>query len=299
MLFGLRKDDFLAFPNHIITQTSEDDFHFSAGEGDGITRAYLNLTTHNVSRNNSLHLANNSHSQFAYIMLYGDDNNVINQNVDTEIVVGDDSSLELNVFCAGTENADTTHNVNVKIGKNSDVKMSFAVLAGKSFKTKINVDFNGENSSLSLPVILMPSKDESFDFQTIVNHNVGCCNSKQIVRSVVADNGVSDFYGLVKVAQNAQKTETEQVNNNILLSDESRALSKPQLEIYADDVKCSHGSTTGMLDKEALFYMRSRGISEKTAQNLLLDAFVGEIADSIEAEDYRNYLKGQIAVKLS
>jgi Fe-S cluster assembly protein SufD len=297
MLFGLRQNDNTAFADHNNTEISENDFGYSVAENEGINKAFISLTKHDVSRKNYLHLASNSHSDFVYVVLY-DNNNVVAQNIDTEIAVDDNSTLDMHIFCGATENADTRHNINIKIGKNSEVKLSVAVLAGKSVDTKINVDFNGENSSLSLPIILMPSQDEKFDFKTVVNHNVGHCISNQVVRAVVDKNGVSDFYGLVKVLPNAQKTETNQVNNNILLSDDARALSKPQLEIYADDVKCSHGSTTGMLDKDALFYMQSRGISEKTAQKLLLEAFINEITDSLDAEDYKNYLREQIAIKL-
>ncbi len=298
MLFGLRQDDFLAFPNHIITHASEDDFHFAAGEHDGVTRAYLSLTTRDVDRKNTLTLGNDSHSLLSYAILYGGANSVITQNIATDITIGDDSTLELNIFCGGTENATTNHDITVKIGRNSSVKFSYVVLAGKSVNTKVNVDFLGENSTFDFPSILMPYSDEKFELQTVVNHNVGHCKSNQVIRSVVNGTGISDFYGLVKVAPDAQKSETDQVDNNILLSEDSRALSKPQLEIYADDVKCSHGSTTGMLDKDALFYMRSRGISEQTAQNLLLQAFVDEIVDKIDSEDYKNYLRGQLAVKM-
>jgi Fe-S cluster assembly protein SufD len=100
------------------------------------------------------------------------------------------------------------------------------------------------------------------------------------------------------VAQDAQKTQSDQVNNNILLSETAKIESKPQLEIYADDVKCSHGSTTGMLDSEAIFYMRSRGISEKAAQGLLIQAFTQEIVNEIDAENYGEVLNSLITQKL-
>ena len=248
------------------------------------------LSGYKAEKENRFVLEDGSNKDFVYVIHFGKD-----ENVETEIVAGNNCTLNMHVFCEGT----VSHNINVKIGENSSVKISFAVLCGKSVKTNLEVDFNGENSEFDCPVILMPFQDEKIEFQSVINHNVSRCKSNQIVRAVVDKNGVSDFYGLVKVAPNAQKTESGQVNNNILLSENARALSKPQLEINADDVKCSHGSTTGMLDKNAIFYMRSRGISEKEAQNLMLQAFINEVTDSLNNPKYEQFLKEKIAVKLS
>ena len=297
MNFGLTQSDFVRFSDHVITQVSPDDFNFTAGNNDGVKRVFLSLTAESISRKNSLILGDNTESELIYIILFGSDDD-ITQNIDTEIVIGNNSKLLFYVCCAGTSGSTVNHNISFKIGSDTNVVFSNAVIAGKSINTNLSVDFNGENSSFDSPAIMLPWQDESFKFESVINHNVARCTSNQMVRSVVDGNGLSDFYGLIKVAQDSQKTETNQVNNNILLSDNARALSKPQLEIYADDVKCSHGSTTGMLDKEALFYMRSRGISETTAQNLRIEAFIQEIVDKVDPEDYKRYLAEQIAVKL-
>ncbi|MBR4440768.1 MAG: SufD family Fe-S cluster assembly protein [Bacteroidales bacterium] len=297
MNFGLTQSDFARFSDHVITQVSPDNFNFTAGNNDGVRRVFLSLTAQSISRKNSLILGDNSDSEFIYIILFGNDDD-ITQDIDTKIVIGNNSKLSLYVFCAGTSGSAVNHNISFKIGSDTNVMFSNAVITGKSINTNLNVDINGENSTFDSPAILMPWQGESFGFKSVINHNVPRSTSRQIVRAVVDGNGVSDFYGLIKVAQDSQKTETFQVNNNILLSENAHALSKPQLEIYADDVKCSHGSTTGMLDKEALFYMRSRGISEPTAQNLLIEAFIQEIVDKIEPQDYKHYVEEQIAEKL-
>lgn len=298
MKFGLRDIDFTRFTNHVITQASEDDFSYNIPKSDGLNHVFLSLTNKDKKRKNSLLLEDETDSEFVYVMYSGTPEK-FQEEVSTEVVVGNNSKLRFHIFCAGAEETIINHTINVKIGKNSDVQISFVGISGKDIKTVVNVDFLGENSCFNAPALLLPEAEEHFDFQTFINHNVANCKSKQVVRTIASGNGFANFFGLIKVAKNSQKTEAEQVNNNILLSEDATINSKPQLEIYADDVKCSHGSTTGMLDKEALFYMRSRGISEKTAQNLLLMSFIEEVSNAIESsDDYKKYLQEQIETKL-
>jgi Fe-S cluster assembly protein SufD len=113
------------------------------------------------------------------------------------------------------------------------------------------------------------------------------CESNELYKGAVAGNGTAIFNGKVFVRQDAQKTNAYQSNKNILLSEDATVNTKPQLEIYADDVKCSHGSSTGFLDSEQLFYLRSRGISENIAKALLLDAYAAEVINKIKHESLR------------
>ena len=295
MQFGFSEEDFYNFPNYMISQAADDEFHHD--DGARIDKVFFSVTLKDTSRKNSLKIGDDTEGKFAYIILFGN-NDDITQTIDTEIIIGNNSTLKMDVLCAVTSNSVVNHNIKLSIGKNSTVTFSNSILAGKSNDYSLEVNFLGEDSYLNLPTILMAGDNEKINLKSVINHNVPRCSSKQIVRSVVNGNGVSDFYGLIKVAQDAQKTQAEQVNNNILLCENSRALSKPQLEIYADDVKCSHGSTTGMLDKDAVFYMRSRGISLATAQNLMIKAFIDEVSGQIESEDFRRYLDYQTEVKL-
>ena len=136
--------------------------------------------------------------------------------------------------------------------------------------------------------------DRHQDFATTVRHMQPDCTSDELYKGVAADSSKAVFNGKVYVARDAQKTNAYQSNKNILLSDGALIRSKPELEIYADDVKCSHGSTTGQTDTKSLFYLRSRGIREKEAQKMLMLAFAGDVLDRITNEDIRNYL-GDIA----
>ena len=134
-------------------------------------------------------------------------------------------------------------------------------------------------------------KDEvRVDNNISLRHLKPNCSSSQIFKGLYSDGSSGQYDSCVYVAQNAQKSNTIQKNNNILLGDKSKVNSNPQLEIFADDVACAHGSTIGQMDDQAMFYMRSRGISEHTAQKLLLSAFVSDVVDSVADEKLKNII---------
>ena len=223
----------------------------------------------------------------------------VNHSVKINAIAEHHSSLELHICNTINIQDSITYDIDVTAEQDSNVTLSVASFTGKKVDVNITVNITGQNATVNLPGLLLPSKDESFTYHSTVIHQVGGSTTTQNVRTIADQNGYGDFFGVIKVQPDAQKSVTEQVNNNILLSADARIESKPQLEIYADDVKCSHGSTTGMLDQDAIFYMRSRGISEKTAQNLLLQAFIDEIADNISTEkEYNDFIKECVADKL-
>ena len=219
-------------------------------------------------------------------------------SVTMDVVAESGSSLELHLFNKMDYAGVAKFDINVSVQDNCNVTISVVSLDGHQVDTNINVNILGENSTVNLPGLLLPTDGENLTYHSTVIHQAGRSTTTQKVRTVADGNGFGDFFGIIKVQPDAQKSVTEQVNNNILLSTDARIESKPQLEIYADDVKCSHGSTTGMLDQDAIFYMRSRGISEKTAQNLLLQSFIDEVIDNIcEEPQYKEFLKKEIANK--
>lgn len=135
---------------------------------------------------------------------------------------------------------------------------------------------------------------QTFDLTTHVFHDSTYGSSLQLFKNILLDEAKGSFYGELKVLPDAQKTEAHQTNRNILLSRSARMNTKPQLEIYADDVKCSHGATTGQLDEQALFYMQQRGISRQTAQRLLLTAFLQDVLNTLPDESLLEQLTTQI-----
>lgn len=223
----------------------------------------------------------------------------VNHSVTINAIAEHHSELELHIFNDIDSEDTIKYDINLTAEQDSLTTLSVVSIKGKKIDVNITVTITGKNATVNLPGLLLPSEGESFTYHSTVIHQEGGSTTTQKVRTVADANGYGDFFGIIKVQPDAQKSVTEQINNNILLSEEARIESKPQLEIYADDVKCSHGSTTGMLDQDAIFYMRSRGISQKTAQNLLLQAFLDEIADNISAEqEYVDFIKESVAKKL-
>jgi Fe-S cluster assembly protein SufD len=146
-------------------------------------------------------------------------------------------------------------------------------------KNFIEVDLNKEGSEAKVNMLNLARNEDHLDNNILMNHNAEHCTSFQNVRNILDDESTCVFNGKVVVANGAQKTDSNQSNQNLLLSKNATAHSNPQLEIYADDVKCGHGSTTGALDKDSMFYLRARGIDKINANNMLIQAFAQEVLD--------------------
>lgn len=177
------------------------------------------------------------------------------------------------------------------LGRNARLNVFFAVFDSDGRHNEFNVLLNEPGGSFSINGAVILSGSRTATSSIKVYHNAPHCHSCQMVKYVAGGNSRGSFNGLIKVAPGAVGTEAYQTNRNLLASTGARMLTEPQLEIYCDDVKCSHGAATGMLDERALFYMRSRGIDEPEARSMLMNAFMGEVLDTIEDEDLRNRLK--------
>tara|TARA_Y100000385_G_C13069509_1_gene628331 strand:- start:729 stop:1892 length:1164 start_codon:yes stop_codon:yes gene_type:complete len=167
-------------------------------------------------------------------------------------------------------------------------------MSGLLTRNDIINNVNGENCHSELNGIFTPFKNDHIDNHTTINHHVPNCKSYENYKGIMKDNGVGVFNGKVIVHENAQKIEAFQQNNNILLDDESTIYSKPELEIYADDVKCSHGSTTGQFDQESIFYLRARGISLKKAKELMILGFINEVIQKSDSSDYIDFILARV-----
>ena len=148
----------------------------------------------------------------------------------------------------------------------------------------------GENCHSELNGVFTPSNNEHIDNHTLINHLVPNCQSHENYKGIIKGNGVGVFNGKVIVHENAQKIEAFQKNNNILLNQDSVIYSKPELEIYADDVKCSHGSTTGQFNLDSIFYLRSRGISFEKAKELMILGFINEVIQKCNDKDFQDFI---------
>ncbi len=186
-------------------------------------------------------------------------------------------------------NAGTVHlaQTNAKIGRGAFYD-NFALLrGGKITRNELDVTLGGKLAQCSLRGAMLLRNGEHADTTTSVTHLSPHCSSRQIFRSVIDDDARGVFQGKIVVNESAQKTDAYQLHRALLLSDKAEVDAKPELEIYADDVKCSHGNTVGDLDEPSLFYLRSRGIGEKAARALLIKAFVNELTDDIQSPELR------------
>jgi len=167
---------------------------------------------------------------------------------------------------------------------NSTFKINTVTLNGELVRNNLNIEVEGENCDTYLNGAVIAKDKQVIDNHTFVNQLVPHCMSDEKYKYVLDDKSIGTFNGRVVVHKDAQKINAFQDNGNILLSDYAKINAKPELEIYADDVKCSHGSTTGQLDDNAMFYLQARGISKQKARHLLVQAFVGDVLNEIKGE---------------
>jgi Fe-S cluster assembly protein SufD len=152
----------------------------------------------------------------------------------------------------------------------------------------------GENSEAHLNGLFMTGNTQMVDNHTLMDHQVPNCESNELYKGVINDKSTGVFNGKIFVRKDAQKTNAYQSSKNILLSDDGTINTKPQLEIYADDVKCSHGTSTGKIDESAMFYLNARGIGKEAAKKILLNAFAGEVIDKIEIDSVKEYVEKRL-----
>jgi Fe-S cluster assembly protein SufD len=212
----------------------------------------------------------------------------------SEIVLEEQAKLNYCRIQAEEDNVSQVNTTQVKQGKGSFFKTFTFSLSGKFLRNNLNIVLDDEACETHLFGLYLPRKNEHFDNHTLVDHRKPNCFSNELYKGIMSDDSTAVFNGKIFVRQDAQKTNAFQSNKNMLLGENASINTKPQLEIYADDVKCSHGTSTGRMDEEAMFYLRSRGISEDKAKNLLMKAFAEEVVDAIEFTPLREYIESLI-----
>lgn len=210
-------------------------------------------------------------------------------NSTSEISVGENAVLRIEKIQYESEKTFHISTEQVKQEKNSNFGINTFTLNGALVRNNLNIDVNGQNCETHLNGAYLLKNKQHVDNHSIVDHKVPNCESHELYKGVIDDNSTAVFNGKVFVRPDAQKINAFQSNGNVLLSDSASINSKPELEIYADDVKCSHGSTTGQLDEEAVFYLRARGLSEKSARHLMVAAFIGDVLDKITNENVKTF----------
>ena len=208
-----------------------------------------------------------------------------------EAYVGENASLDL--YCL-----EETHIKNVRVSNvyveqqaNSRMRHNVITLHNGITRNMLNVTFKGEGAECQCNGCAISDKQQHVDNNTLIDHQAAHCSSRELYKYVLNDQSTGAFAGRVLVRPGAQKTSSEMRNQNLCATKQTRMYTQPMLEIYADDVKCSHGSTVGQLNEAALFYMRQRGITEKEARLLLQQAFVNEVIEGIQLEPLRDRLR--------
>ena len=218
-----------------------------------------------------------------------DDKNFLATQV-IEAYVGENASLDL--YCL-----EETHHKNVRISnvyidqqRDSRVNHNVITLHNGITRNKLDLTFSGEGAECQCYGCVIADKQQHVDNNTLITHRVPHCTSNELYKYVLDDKAVGAFAGRVLVEHGAQKTSSQMTNQNLTATKEARMYTQPMLEIYADDVKCAHGSTVGQLNDAALFYMRQRGIPLKEAKLLLQNAFINEVIDHMQLEPLRDRL---------
>lgn len=201
---------------------------------------------------------------------------------------------------AQLENELTSQISFTQVEQEQDSRFSSTVVTtgGHLVRNNLHIRLNGTNSNAHMYGLYLLSGEQLCDNHTLVDHAMPHCESNELYKGVLGGKSTGVFNGKIFVRQDAQKTNAYQSNKNILLSDDAQMNTKPQLEIFADDVKCSHGTTTGQLDDEALFYLRARGIGEQSARTLLNIAFAADVLNHIELEALKQNLQSIAEEKL-
>ena len=182
-------------------------------------------------------------------------------------------------------------NVCISVGKDASVETYSFAFGGGITRIDINADLVGPGANIIMNGLFMVNENQHIDHHTRVRHRVGRTYSNENYKGIADGNGRGVFNGKIRVEKDAQKIEALQSSKNLLLSDSAEIDTKPELEIYADDVKCAHGATVGQLDEDAFFYLRSRGIDEQFARSILTFAFAADIAENIDIPPLREWLE--------
>lgn len=215
-------------------------------------------------------------------------------NVVTELIAGDNATISHYLIEREDTLALNVSTLFTRQGRSSNVASHSVLLGGALVRNNVHPVLAGEGAECLINGLFIGKERQHLDNYMLVEHASPRCSSRQFYNGILDDDAHGVFHGRIIVHKDAQKTDAKQTNRNLLLSDNAQIDTKPQLEIYADDVKCTHGATIGQVEEEALFYLRSRGVDEASARGLLLYAFASECLDRMKCAPVREYLQKQV-----
>ena len=239
-------------------------------------------------------------SESTIVEIYaGDGQNAALTNAVTEIVLGENATIDHFKLQQESDVAFHISTVQAHQDRSATFNSHSVSLGGALVRNDVNVVLDGEGAQCSLDGLYVESGQQHVDNHTLIDHAKAHCSSRELYKGILDDRSTGVFNGSVIVRKDAQKTDALQSNKNLLLSEGAEINTKPQLEIFADDVKCSHGATIGQIDPEAVFYLRSRGLDSTAARALLVYAFSGEIISRIKSAPVRSLIGGALSGKIT
>ncbi len=219
-------------------------------------------------------------------------------NTATELIAGDNANVSHYMIVREGEKTYNFSTLRIQQGRSANVATHSLLLGGALIRNNVHPVLAGEGSECLINGLFMARGRQHMDNYMLVEHASPHCDSRQFYNGILSDQSHGVFHGRIIVHKDAQKTDAKQTNRNLLLSDDAQIDTKPQLEIYADDVKCTHGATIGQVDENALFYLRSRGLDEVSARHVLLLAFANECLDRMSSQQVRDHLERLVVAGL-
>lgn len=216
------------------------------------------------------------------------------QNCVTDVSLSDNSKMDHIRIQEEGVSASHIASTHYSIGANGSATGTHFVSGSALYRQNISVSLNGQGAEANVNGLCLSDQNQHLDHFVTIDHKKPHCKSGQLFKNILSDTSSGAFNGRIMVRPDSQKTDAQQTNKNLLLSDSALMNSNPQLEIYADDVKCAHGSTSGQLDQEAVFYLQSRGIKEEKAKLILINGFAGEAIQNVKNEATHTYLDNRL-----
>ncbi len=216
-----------------------------------------------------------------------------------EVVAKDGAHLDMYEMEETHEKCNRFSNLYIKADSNTSIRHNNITMSNGVTRNGIDVYLQGKGAEVFMNGAVIADRQQHVDNNTIIDHQVPMCQSNELYKYVVDDEAVAAFAGKIMVREGAQQTSSQETNNNMCASDDAKMYTQPMLEIYADDVKCAHGSTVGVMDEAALFYMQQRGIPLEVARTLLKTAFISQVIDEMKWESFRDRVHILIDKRLS
>ena len=282
-----REGAYIYIPPSVVAEKPIEIIHLSTGDQGPVWLQPRNLIV--VDTNAQVQIVERHQSLLEH--------QVVTNSV-TELIAHQEALVDYYKIQNDLDSASLIDNTYIAQDKNSHVSVHTFSFGGKITRNNLNFYQRGEHINSTLKGITLLQGKQHVDHNTLVHHAQPNCESHQDYKGIFSDRSIGVFNGKILVDKIAQKTNAFQQNNNVILNDKAKVNTKPQLEIFADDVRCSHGCTIGQLDEEALFYLRSRGIPKKEAKGLMTYAFANNVLQSVQIPALKKRINKLIANKL-